>query len=153
MEEFRDRFEVLRASEGPIPPFHYGTHYSTAGAVSSFLVRLRPFTDYALALQKSNSDKDTVDRLDHADRLFKSVMESWRMSAGLGADAQGGTQDVKELIPEFYYLPELFENTNQLNLGILERDGSSLDGVELPPWARGSAREFVRKHRMALESE
>jgi hypothetical protein len=28
-----------------------------------------------------------------------------------------------------------------------------VDGVKLPPWAHGSAREFVRKHREALESQ
>lgn len=28
-----------------------------------------------------------------------------------------------------------------------------VDHVVLPPWAKGSAREFVRKHREALESQ
>jgi hypothetical protein len=28
-----------------------------------------------------------------------------------------------------------------------------VDHVVLPPWANGSAREFVRKHREALESQ
>jgi hypothetical protein len=31
--------------------------------------------------------------------------------------------------------------------------GVQVNDVLLPPWAKGSAREFVRKHREALESQ
>ena len=31
--------------------------------------------------------------------------------------------------------------------------GSPLGDVDLPPWAKGSAHEFVRIHRAALESD
>jgi hypothetical protein len=31
-------------SAGAMPPFHYGTHYSTMGGVLYFLLRLQPFT-------------------------------------------------------------------------------------------------------------
>ncbi len=53
--------------------------------------------------------------------------------------------NVKELIPEFFYLPEMFENTNGYDLGTLE-DGTRLGDVVLPPWA-SSPEEFVRIHR------
>ena len=33
------------------------------------------------------------------------------------------------------------------------QDGSELGSVELPPWANGSAHEFVRLHREALECD
>ena len=33
------------------------------------------------------------------------------------------------------------------------QDGSQLGDVELPPWANGSAHEFVRLHREALECD
>ena len=33
------------------PPYHYGTHYSSAMIVSSYLVRLEPFTHHFLHLQ------------------------------------------------------------------------------------------------------
>lgn len=33
------------------PPFHYGTHYSSAAVVSSYLIRLEPFTKLFLSLQ------------------------------------------------------------------------------------------------------
>ena len=34
-----------------------------------------------------------------------------------------------------------------------KQNGESLDAVVLPPWAKGSASEFVRAHREALESD
>jgi hypothetical protein len=51
-------------------------------------------------------------QFDHADRLFNSVRDTWGSAAG-----KSNTSDVKELIPEFYYLPEFLENRFNLDLG------------------------------------
>ena len=59
--------------------------------------------------------------------------------------------DVKELVPEWYYLPEMFENVNRVDFGA-KQSGRRVDDVRLPPWAR-DARDFVAKNRAALESE
>ena len=59
---------------------------------------------------------------------------------------------MKELVPEFFCLPEMFLNTNNFPLDSTQ-DGRSIDNVGLPPWAKGSPYEFVRIHRLALESE
>jgi hypothetical protein len=69
-----------------------------------------------------------------------------------GIADQNNTQDVKELTPEFYYLPDFLSNCNAMPMGT-RQDGRVVDDVELPPWARGSAREFIMLHRRALESE
>ena len=37
--------------KGETPAYHYGTHYSSAMIVASYLVRLEPFTQYFLRLQ------------------------------------------------------------------------------------------------------
>ena len=34
-----------------IPKFHYGSHYSSAGTVLYYMLRLEPFTSLAIALQ------------------------------------------------------------------------------------------------------
>lgn len=34
-------------------PFHYGTHYSCAGYVVNYLIRLQPYSNMAIALQVS----------------------------------------------------------------------------------------------------
>ncbi|TRY83639.1 hypothetical protein DNTS_003868 [Danionella cerebrum] len=60
--------------------------------------------------------------------------------------------DVRELIPEFFYLPDFLVNSNQFDFGCMQ-DGTPLDDVVLPPWAKGDPQEFIRLHREALESE
>ena len=54
--------------------------------------------------------------------------------------------DVKELIPEFFYLPEFLVNENKFDLG-RKQSGECLGDVLLPPWAKNDAREFIRVHR------
>ncbi|KAM0187699.1 hypothetical protein ACHAPI_011019 [Fusarium lateritium] len=119
-------------------PFHYGTHYSSAMIVSSYLIRLPPFVQSYILLQGGS--------FDHADRLFQSIPEAWK-SASCNNKA-----DVRELIPEFYCLPEFLTNINGYNFGNRESNGAKVDHVELPPWAKGDPRIFIAKHREALES-
>jgi hypothetical protein len=61
--------------------------------------------------------------------------------------------DGKELIPEFFYLPEFLTNSNKFDLGKLQLNNQLLNDVLLPPWANNSSEEFIRIHRLALESE
>uniref|UniRef100_A0A4W6EPP6 Neurobeachin n=1 Tax=Lates calcarifer TaxID=8187 RepID=A0A4W6EPP6_LATCA len=131
---FSDRYESWEDDQ--VPKFHYGTHYSTSSFTLMWLLRIEPFTTLFLNFQGG--------KFDHADRTFSSVSRAWR-------NCQRDTSDVKELIPEFYYLPEMFVNANSYNLGVME-DGSVVSDVELPPWAK-SPEEFVRINRLALESE
>lgn len=119
-----------------IPPFHYGTHYSTAAFTLNWLVRIEPFTSYFLNLQDG--------KFDHADRTFHSISTAWK-------NCQRDTSDVKELIPEFFYLPEMFMNLNKYNMGVTQ-ENTQVNDVELPKWAK-NAHDFVRINRQALESE
>ncbi|XP_014250382.1 neurobeachin isoform X2 [Cimex lectularius] len=119
-----------------IPPFHYGTHYSTAAFVLNWMIRVEPFTTMFLALQGG--------KFDHPNRLFSSISLSWK-------NCQRDTSDVKELIPELFFLPEMLVNSNDYKLG-QQDDGTSVGNVELPPWA-STPEEFIRINRMALESE
>ncbi|GAB2216746.1 hypothetical protein Droror1_Dr00024525, partial [Drosera rotundifolia] len=86
-------------------------------------------------------------QFDHADRLFNSIRDTWLSAAG-----KGNTSNVKELIPEFFYMLEFLENRFKLDLGE-KQSGEKVSDVGLPPWAKGSAREFIRRHREALESD
>ncbi|KAM6429409.1 lipopolysaccharide-responsive and beige-like anchor protein isoform 2-T2 [Rhynochetos jubatus] len=131
---FAERYESWEDDQ--VPKFHYGTHYSTASFALTWLLRIEPFTTFFLNLQGG--------KFDHADRTFSSVSRAWRNS-------QRDTSDIKELIPEFYYLPEIFVNSNNYSLGVMD-DGTVVSDVELPPWAK-TPEEFVRINRLALESE
>lgn len=42
---------------------------------------------------------------------------------------------MKELIPEFFYLPEFLCNSNHYHLGV-KQDGEPIGDVVLPPWAK-----------------
>ncbi|KAJ3103821.1 Neurobeachin-like protein 1 [Phlyctochytrium planicorne] len=59
--------------------------------------------------------------------------------------------DVKELIPEFFYLPEFLLNENKFDLG-QKQTGAIVNDVILPEWA-SSPEEFIRIHREALEGD
>ncbi|XP_066400999.1 neurobeachin isoform X1 [Molothrus aeneus] len=131
---YAERYETWEDDQ--TPPYHYNTHYSTSTSTLAWLVRIEPFTTFFL---NANDGK-----FDHPDRTFSSVARSWRNS-------QRDTSDVKELIPEFYYLPEMFVNSNGYNLGVRE-DEIVVNDVDLPPWAK-KPEDFVRINRMALESE
>ncbi|NWS98453.1 NBEA protein, partial [Mionectes macconnelli] len=131
---YAERYETWEDDQ--TPPYHYNTHYSTSTSTLAWLVRIEPFTTFFL---NANDGK-----FDHPDRTFSSVARSWRNS-------QRDTSDVKELIPEFYYLPEMFVNSNGYNLGIRE-DEIVVNDVDLPLWAK-KPEDFVRINRMALESE
>lgn len=133
-------------------PFHYGTHYSSAAIVLHYLIRLQPYTKLHQQLQGLD-DKSTTTCFDHPDRLFSSIRKSWESAAGALPHQRKNTQDVRELIPEFFYLEHFLTNVNHCDFGESQIDGTPIDHVELPPWARGSPAEFIRLHRAALESD
>lgn len=137
--EFADRYRQWGETDDPAPAFHYGTHYSSAMIVCSFLIRLEPFTQQYLKLQGGT--------FDHADRLFDSIGKAWDSAS------MKNMSDVRELIPEFFYLPEFLENVNKFNFGTKQGTGETIDSVNLPPWAHGDPKVFIHKHREALESE
>ncbi|MEQ2224844.1 hypothetical protein ILYODFUR_011623 [Ilyodon furcidens] len=125
---FSDRYESWEDDQ--VPKFHYGTHYSTSSFTVMWLLRIEPFTTFFLNFQGG--------KFDYADRTFSSLSRAWRNS-------QRDTSDVKELIPELFYLPEMFVNANNYNLGVME-DGVVVSDVDLPPWAK-SPEDFVRINR------
>ncbi|VDN29256.1 unnamed protein product, partial [Gongylonema pulchrum] len=138
LEQFLKRYREWDDPTGETPAYMYGTHYSSAMIVVSYLVRLEPFTQQFLKLQGGHFDL--------ADRMFHSVGDAW-LSA-----SRNNMADVKELIPEFFSLPEMFLNSNNFDFGV-KQNGVALGDVVLPPWAKGDAREFVRVHRQALECD
>ncbi|KAF2969112.1 hypothetical protein GQX73_g4499 [Xylaria multiplex] len=134
--DYRARYTSL--AEIGETPFHYGTHYSSAMIVASYLIRLPPFVHSYILLQGGN--------FDHADRLFFSIEGSWRSAS------QDTGSDVRELIPEFFCLPEFLTNVNGYNFGSRQGAGGQVNDVQLPPWAKGDPKIFIAKHREALES-
>ncbi|KAJ3354915.1 Neurobeachin-like protein 1 [Entophlyctis luteolus] len=136
LEQYVQRYEAFEDPNGSIKKFMYGTHYSTAAAVLYYLLRLEPFTSLHIALQGG--------KFDHPDRQFDGIQSCW-------SSVLTGNGDVKELIPEFFYMPEFLVNENKFDLGT-KQTGARLDDVHLPPWA-ATPEDFIRIHREALESD
>lgn len=103
LAQYKKRYKDWEDPNGETPAYHYGTHYSSAMIVASYLVRMEPFTQIFLRLQGGHFDL--------ADRMFHSVREAWYSAS------KHNMADVKELIPEFFYLPEFLFNSNNFDLG------------------------------------
>ena len=86
-------------------PIYYGSHYSNPAYVCHYLTRLFPYSIIAQLIQGNNFDS--------ADRLFIDFNKSFYGASNIKCD-------LRELIPEIYFQPELFRNINGFNLGKLQ---------------------------------
>lgn len=112
-------------SSGPVHPL----------AVYLWLIRMEPFTTQHILIQGG--------RFDHAARIFNSISDTWNL-------VTTSQNDFRELIPEFYFMPEFLLNTNKFDLG--SYNNVKVNDVVLPNWAK-DVYDFIYKHRKALESE
>ncbi|CAD8203801.1 unnamed protein product [Paramecium octaurelia] len=136
IEVFEQRYNMIDHFN-KVPQFHYGSHYSSPAIIFHYLIRLKPFSDGAKELQSG--------KFDLADRLFFSFIETYR-------NAVEELSDVRELIPEFFYLPEMFLNLSKYDYG-LQQTGQRVNNVELPFWTQQNPYLFICAHRMELESD
>ncbi|KAK3083537.1 hypothetical protein FSP39_025014, partial [Pinctada imbricata] len=136
-KDIREKYNNFEDPSGVVEKFHYGTHYSNSAGVMHYMLRMEPFTSLHIQLQSG--------RFDVADRQFHSIPATWQ-------SLMENPNDVKELIPEFFYLPEFLVNMNNFDLGKLQFTGERINHVELPRWAK-SPEDFIYKHRQALESD
>ncbi|PSN72526.1 beach-domain-containing protein [Corynespora cassiicola Philippines] len=136
-DALREKFNSFAEMGDMKHAFHYGTHYSSAMTVASYLIRLQPFSAAFSLIQGGTWD--------HADRMFYSILGAWQ------SVSMKNMADVRELTPEFYFLPEFLTNVNGYNFG-LRASGDSIDNVALPKWAKGDPTIFIAKQREALES-
>ena len=115
--------------------YFYSSHYSNPFYVVHYMYKLFPYSCCAIELQGDGFDK--------RERQFISIIESWK-------NCMNENTDVRELIPEFYYLPEMFINLNQINFG---KDENIKEDFEYPKWSKNNANLFIIKNRLALESD
>lgn len=128
-----------------LPSYHFSTSYSHMRSVLYFLARLAPFTSAAFG---ANFIGDSAQRSGtvglHATTNFDSVADAFRKCTS----EEGHSF---ELPPEFFYLPDFLVSDRNKILAASGNQGPS-GFVGLPNWAI-SAHDFVRQHRMALESD
>ena len=134
-ELFIENYETLKNdNEQEMKPYFFGSNYSNPVFVCNYLMRIFPFTHISIELQGN--------KFDDPNRLFFSVKQSFFNST---------TQktDVRELIPEFFYFPEIFININELNLGIRD-DGIKVNDVLTP--CNNNPYEFIFTMKKILEN-
>ena len=119
---------------------HYGSHYSNPLYVSHYLTRLFPIVHIHIEFQG--------DKFDDPNRLFFSIKNSFYC-----ATTQQG--DVREIVPQFYYMPEMFLNINNLNMGKRideNKNYLAVDNVEVPKWSN-DVFDFICKMKEILEND
>ena len=79
---------------------------------------------------------------DVPDRLFTHFQNST-----LSSLTEKG--DLREIIPDFFSLPELFINVNRLNLG--KKNKKQVEDVNLPSWCLDNPYLFVENYRRLIE--
>ena len=94
-------------------PFYFESNFSNVNYICNYLIRIIPYTFISLELQGDGFDTQN---------LFNSVEETFY-------NISYKENDLRELIPEFFYFPEMFININKLNL---HKINNKFNDVELP---------------------
>ena len=117
-QTYQDSLNEVEENEGydcEIPSY-FKTHYSTHFYICNFLLRIFPFSFMAIELQGNGFDAPN--------RLFFSIEDTL-------FNISYNKSDLRELIPEFYYLPEMFTNINRIDFH-KRTNGMPVDDVEMP---------------------
>ena len=132
---------IISKEEGEEDPYTYRTHYSTSLYITYYLVRVFPFSNMRIELQGKN--------FDDPNRLFNSMKDSFMCASTQRAD-------LRELIPELFYFPEMLYNLNNFDLGEIKDKVTNIkykvNNVKMPKWSNDDGYIFINKHRMILES-
>ena len=131
-ENLKNKYESFEEDQKDFK-YHSGSHYSNAGFVCYYLIRIKPYSQLAAEVQG--------EFFDTTDRLFFNIDAFYKVN-----------EKYQELIPEVFHLPEILINSNKFNFG-LTSDGTNIDNVSLPPWASYSPRLFGRIMKKSLESQ
>ena len=125
--------------------YFYSSHYSNPFYVVHYMYKIFPYCCCAIELQGDGFDK--------RERQFISIIESWK-------NCMNENTDVRELIPEFYFLPEMFVNLNKINFWENEKISEKKNNnpnlsqdFEYPKWSKNNNNLFIIKNRLALESD
>lgn len=126
-----------------IGAFHMRVGMSASMRVSEWFCRLEPFATLSFNFHKDRDERMPIDFQKAFDYLCRDK------------------QFNSELMPEMFYIPEVFMNLNKMVLGNQknlnkqsddEPETFSIDNIFLPPWALNYY-DFVRIQREALESK
>ena len=120
-------------------PYCFNNHYSNKYHVSYYLTRIFPFTLINLKLQKWKFKQE---------KIFYNIEKSFYNSIT-------EKNEIKELIPEFFFLPEIFLNINNINFGFISNEDNKnqiqINNVILPSWSKNRSDIVIYVLREVLE--
>ncbi|TYZ60637.1 hypothetical protein PybrP1_004895 [[Pythium] brassicae (nom. inval.)] len=132
-----------------LPSYHFSTVYSHMQSVLFFLARLAPFTSAALEASAAGSSSSGGSGAGAAVSSFDSVADAFQRCVS-------EENHSFELPPEFFFLADCFVSDRNKVLAAAGSEPSARFGpsasVVLPNWAL-TPHDFVRQHRLALESD
>ena len=134
-EQARDNLELKYENFDDLSGFKYhsGSHYSNAGFVCYYLIRIKPFSISTAEIQG--------EYFDTTDRLFYNIGNLWKVN-----------EKYQELIPDIFNIPEIFININKFIFG-LNSEKKIIDNVIIPLWGKHSPRIFCKILKKSLESK
>ena len=103
LETYQITREEIDNELGNNQKYLFNTHYSNPVYTCNFLLRIFPYSIMIIEIQG--------DGFDCPERLFHSI----KLSAESCLEQQS---DFRENIPELFFFPDLFDNNNELNLGV-----------------------------------
>lgn len=134
---YQDHYTGMIKDKEPYP-FFFGTYISNISSVLQYLMRLEPV---------SKSWKSFYGRVHESpERIFHSLVKHYHSITTT-------SQDLKESIPEFYFMAEMFQNNNNLMITEKPSENWRVDYFEFPSWAKDNPYHFVYLNRIILESE
>lgn len=128
------RFDVIYTDSDC--QYFYGTHYMHLGVVLYYMFRIDPYCLFSIFIHHG---------WDHQNRLFYDLKETWL------AAAYTSPADVKEMIPQFFTVPEILENGSDLPL-TTTTEGKEVATVKYGGWS-SNTQDFTRKMMNFLQCD
>ena len=113
-ESSKEEIENGLAQDGTA--YFFESNFSNGKYVSNYLLRIFPFSFIAIELEG--------DGYDEPNKLFSSIEETFY-------SISANDNDLRELIPEFFYFPEIFLNVNKLNFDKKNKN-IDINNVKIP---------------------
>ena len=134
-EESRENLDLKYDNFDEISGFKYhsGSHYSNAGFVCYFLIRVKPFSISNAEIQG--------EYFDTTDRLFWNIEYLSQLK-----------EKYQELIPDLFNIPEMYLNINKFDFG-LNSEKNNIDNVIIPSWGKHSPRLFCKILKKSIETK
>ena len=132
------KYEIMDESDNDEKSY-FNLFYSNITYTCNYLIRVFPYSFIGIEYQG--------DGFDDPNRLFFSIKSTFLNTLNQRAD-------LRELIPEMFYFPQLFYNINEIELNKIST-GKEIDNVIINDWNEDNLRKyiFLKDMKEYLENE